>query len=128
MPDAKVTMNRAMTEAQLFESVRAHLDAFKWRFYHTHNSRRSNAGFPDIVAVRQTTGHDKPSRLAFIELKREKGKLTDAQQAWNEDLFLTSIEGSYGCGESTRCEGVRFDVYLWRPSDLSSGRIEEALR
>jgi len=63
-----------------------------WRTYHTHDSRRSNPGFPDIVAV-------KGSRLIFLELKSEKGKVKVEQIKWLDDLVRTHSE-----------------VYLVRPS------------
>jgi len=44
-----------------------------WWSYHTHDSRRSTPGFPDLVLIR-------PPRVMFIELKRETGRLTTAQK------------------------------------------------
>jgi len=43
--------NPRLTEAQLFELIR---ETCKWKHilcYHTHDSRRSGAGFPDLVLV-----------------------------------------------------------------------------
>jgi hypothetical protein len=65
-----------------------------WRTYHTHDSRRSAPGFPDLVLVR-------PPRLVFAELKTQRGRISPAQREWFEDL--------------RRCQGV--EVYLWKPSD-----------
>ncbi len=42
--------------------------------YHTHDSRRSEAGFFDLVIVTWDT------RLLFRELKTTKGKLSKAQE------------------------------------------------
>lgn len=50
------------------------------------------AGFPDLVMV-------KGNRLIFAELKREKGKVTEAQKVWLKRLEATGAE-----------------CYLWRPS------------
>lgn len=44
------------------------------RIYHTFDSRRSTHGFPDLVIVRD--------RVVYLELKREKTKLTDEQKGW----------------------------------------------
>jgi hypothetical protein len=74
-----------------------------WRTYHTLNSRGAAAGFPDLTMVRGT-------RLVFAELKKEKGKATDAQQAWLDDL--------------ARVETV--EARLWRPSDIDE--VEGMLR
>jgi hypothetical protein len=50
-----------------------------WRCYHTHDSRRSSPGFPDLVMVKQ-------DHLIFAELKRKGGKLTPEQLNWMHDL------------------------------------------
>ena len=63
-----------------------------WRVYFTWGSLHSPAGFPDLVLCR-------PSRLAFIELKSDKGKLTDAQWKWLNDLKACNVE-----------------VHVWKPS------------
>lgn len=47
--------------------------------YHTHDSRRSQPGFPDLTLVR-------PGRLIFLELKRIGGKATLDQRCWIEAL------------------------------------------
>lgn len=64
--------------------------------YHTHDSRRSQAGFPDIVAV----GH---GRCLFIELKTDDApkRLPLEQEAWKDGL--------------EECRGVEY--YCWRPRD-----------
>ena len=73
-----------------------------WMVYHTYDSRRSTAGFPDLVLV-------KPPVVVFAELKTEKGKTSEEQRIWLEQLGLcTDIE-----------------VHLWRPSNWDE--IEERL-
>jgi hypothetical protein len=61
------------------------------------------AGFPDLVLVR-------PPRLLFVELKRQTGRTSPAQDAWLAALFA--------------CDGV--ECYVWRPGDWAS--VEEVLR
>lgn len=61
-----------------------------WRVYHTHDSRRSDSGFPDLVMLRE--------RLIVAELKMPEGRLTAAQANWLD---------------SFRSVGV--PAYEWRP-------------
>lgn len=73
--------------------------------YHTHDSRRSAPGFPDLVLC-------KPERkVIFIELKTESGKPTNHQLLWIGAL---------------RSAGA--DARLWRPRHFDSCEIQEALR
>lgn len=64
--------------------------------YHTHDSRRSAAGFPDCTIVGKRG-------IVFAELKREKGKPTPAQEKWLWEL------GRHNGGPVWVC--------LWKPSD-----------
>jgi hypothetical protein len=48
--------------------------------YHTHDSRRSDPGFPDVVLAG-------PGGVAFLELKRAKGgRVSKAQREWLDTL------------------------------------------
>lgn len=67
------------------------------------NMRRNVPGFPDIVAVR---GED----LWFIELKADRGKLTEHQKTWLDALKRVK----------------RVHVALWRPEHLD--QIMEVMR
>ncbi|MCR4338797.1 MAG: VRR-NUC domain-containing protein [Gemmatimonadaceae bacterium] len=70
-----------------------------WRHFHAYRSTKSPAGFPDLTLVRE--------RIIFVELKTERGKLTDAQKDWIEALLHAGAE-----------------AYVWRPADLDrAGRI-----
>ena len=57
---------------------------YGWLAYHTHDSRRSTAGFPDLVLV-------KPPHVLFLEVKRENGRLSVAQADW--------LAALWGCNE-----------------------------
>lgn len=80
------------------------------RVYHTFDSRRSRAGFPDIVATRiRPDGWT----MLFVELKSEVGKLSDEQRQWLADL--STIAALVNRGEGW----VRMIVDIWRPSDAA---------
>lgn len=74
--------------------------------YHPRYSLGSEPGWPDLTLVRR-----RDRRLLFAELKSEKGFLSTRQAEVLELL-----------------EEVGMEVHIWRPSDLSSGRIAEVLR
>lgn len=73
--------------------VEALAAALGYRLYHTHDSRRSAAGFPDLVLLKP------PRPPIYAELKTERGRVSPAQQEWISDL------------QEAGCE-----VYIWRPS------------
>lgn len=93
-----------VTEKQLMQAVVELAQLLGYLTYHTYDSRRSNMGFPDLVLAR-------PGRLVFAELKAERGKVSPAQTVWARLLSAAPAE-----------------VFLWRPSDWTSGAIEAALR
>lgn len=64
-----------------------------WTVYHTHDSRRSNPGWPDLALVRD--------RLVIAELKTDTGKLSADQERWLDLLTNAGVE-----------------TYVWRPRDL----------
>lgn len=87
-----------LTERQLQEMVIALARARGWLCYHTFDSRRSAAGFPDLVLARNGV-------VLFAELKSEKGRLREDQRSWINAL-----------GEI---------AHVWRPSDFDE--IKEVL-
>ncbi len=64
------------------------------RYYHTYDSRRSNAGFPDLVIVGKNA-------VIYAELKSSTGRVSTAQREWHDDLA--------SAGQP---------VYVWRPEDI----------
>ena len=92
--DGRRVLDSALSERDFQAQLIQLAELTGWRTYHTYDSRRSNPGFPDLVLVRAP-------RVIFAELKRERGRVTDAQRAWAEEL--------------AECAGVEY--YLWRPSD-----------
>lgn len=73
--------------------------------YHTHDSRRSQPGFPDLVLINSRTG-----RTLWRELKSAKGRIRKEQQIW--------IDGLKAAGH---------DAEFWRPEDWFSERIKNEL-
>jgi hypothetical protein len=64
-----------------------------WAHFHVYNSRKSVAGWPDLVLVRGPV-------ILFAELKSRGGRTTADQERWIELL-----------------RGARQTVFVWRPSD-----------
>jgi hypothetical protein len=83
-----------MTEKAFLQMVLDLAKLCHWSVYHTHDSRHSAAGFPDLVLLR-------PPRLIFAELKSDKGQLTTEQASW-----LHKLEQVPG-----------ISVFVWKPSD-----------
>lgn len=104
--DYRALQAKAMSERQLQDQVIALAERMGFIVYHTHDSRRSQKGFPDLVLV-----HPKQRRVLWRELKSETGTTTPEQKAWISTLSLV--------GE---------DVDVWRPRDWMGGRIENELR
>ncbi len=68
-----------MSEAELQSLVRDAADLHGWLTYHTHDSRRSDAGFCDLVMVRG-------NHVLFVELKSATGRLRPDQVVWMDAL------------------------------------------
>lgn len=94
-----------MPEEVLLQTVREMARAYGYLEFHPYDSRRSTPGFPDCVFVHPVAG-----RLLFRELKTVVGKVTSAQQTW--------LDGLTAAGQ---------DAAVWRPEDLTSGRIQREL-
>jgi hypothetical protein len=104
-----------MTEKQLQQAILDCARHLGWLAYHTHDSRHSAAGFPDLLMLRGP-------RLVFAELKTETGRLSHEQQAWL-DAFSSVARSLYA-----RDPAAGFDGFVWRPKDWTSGEVEAVLR
>ena len=82
------------SEAELQGAVIDLAERLRWLVYHTHDSRHSAKGFPDLCLARG-------ERLVFAELKTENGKLSDAQREWLQALEIAGAE-----------------CFVWRPSQF----------
>lgn len=69
----------AAPESDVQTSVRNDAAQYGWRHYHTHNSQRSEPGWPDSFLV-------KGPYAVVAELKKEGAKLPTEQREWLEAL------------------------------------------
>lgn len=90
------------SEKQFMQTVTDLAGVFGWLVFHTHDSRRSQPGFPDLFMLRGR-------RAIGAELKSARGKATFDQTMWLSRMRDAGIE-----------------AYLWFPSDKQ--RIAEVLR
>lgn len=95
----------AMTEKELMQSVLDCARLLGWKTYHTFDSRRSEYGFPDIVAIRRD-----PDRVLVAELKREGKHPTEKQLLWLSYF-----------------DAVGIPVYVWTPSSWLDDSIQRIL-
>ena len=91
-----------VSEKQFMAEVVRFARRNNWLIYHTTNSRKSAAGFPDLILIRG-------NRLIVAELKVARNEPTPAQERW-----LCAFHGA----------GVK--AYLWRPEHW--GEIIETLK
>lgn len=102
--EARLRDALAMPEKALLEQVREAARVLGLRCYHTHDSRRSEPGFPDVVLVGR-------HGVLWRELKTHTGRLTRDQQDWIDRLHIAGQ-----------------DAAVWRPSDLITGRVLDQMR
>lgn len=97
MPDNLVDIQDLLpdeTEAVFQARLLRYASIYGFSFrYHTFNSRRSTAGYPDLTLLNPDAG-----AAVLVEVKTDKGKLTQAQRDW---LYAIA-----NCG---------IDAALWRP-------------
>lgn len=103
--DYQDQMTLAWSEEQLQDHVCQLLDAGGWTWHHETDSRRSKAGFPDLVML-----HPRWGVLLWRELKSEKGRVRPDQQRWLDDLVTSGQDAS-----------------VWRPRDVVSGVVQSTL-
>ena len=96
---------REMSEASLQRRVLGLARELGWLAYHTHDSRRSQPGWPDLAIVSA-----KRRRFLVAELKKERGVVSKDQHTWLTALAAAGIE-----------------THVWRPADLLDGTILRAL-
>jgi hypothetical protein len=92
-----------MSEAELQRLITCACANIGLLYYHTHDSRRSVPGFPDLVI----TGR---GGVLFRELKSAYGRLTPEQRRWGSTLARAGSDWS-----------------TWRPVDWEGGLIVHEL-
>ncbi|HEY3953913.1 MAG TPA: hypothetical protein VGM53_11085 [Streptosporangiaceae bacterium] len=92
-----------MSEAELQRRVLKLCREYSVLAFHDNDSRRNDAGYPDLTLV----GID---GVAWAELKAEHEQLRREQTIWRYRILAAG----------QRC-------YVWRPADLHSGAIDEVL-
>lgn len=95
---------KSITEAEWQGFVASYAQLNGWTVFHVFDSRRSNAGWPDLTCVRD-------GRVVFAELKSESGKVTQAQQWWVDEL-----------GKVAAASDGAVEAHIWRPSDENTVR------
>lgn len=93
--ELRAHLDRSMTERDFQQQIIDLATTLGYWVHHTPDSRRSTPGWPDLVLMR---GGESP-RLYFVEVKKEKGRVTREQQ-----MVLDLLTD---CGQN---------AYVWRPS------------
>ena len=91
---AKEFVQSITLEDPFLRSIIDAAERYKWLWFHDEDSRRNQAGLPDLILCSY-------GRLIMAELKRQKGRLRPAQKRWHDAL----------------CRVERVEVPIWRPSD-----------
>lgn len=95
--------DHAMRERELQANVQELCTWLGLRFFHVHDSRRSQPGFPDLVIVGA-------GRVIFRELKAKGGRISPEQRDWIKDL-----------------NDAGADVRVWYVADWQAGTIRKEL-
>lgn len=105
LDEYRQTLAKNMSEVTLQSKCEMLARELGWLFYHTYDSRRSVAGFPDLVLIYPATG-----RIVVRELKSMKGTASADQKTW-----LAGFEAA----------GI--DTGLWRPIDYLNETVLHTL-
>jgi hypothetical protein len=87
-------MGYSISEKDWQEDVEYFATLFGWKKYHTHDSRRSDPDFPDLIMVRR-------NRCIVTELKVDGKNPTPGQQGWLDAFKEAGAE-----------------TYCWHPSEI----------
>lgn len=85
-----------MSEAHFQKRVTDLCTLLGLAWHHETDSRRSHAGFPDLVIVARPPAEG----VVFAELKTDNGRVRPEQEWWHTKLRAAGVE-----------------VHVWRPAD-----------
>jgi G:T-mismatch repair DNA endonuclease (very short patch repair protein) len=81
----KTAQMAAVNEKELLQQVIDAASLLHLLAYHAHDSRRSAAGFPDVVIAGRTG-------VLYVELKTKHGRPTREQKTWLDALKTAGAE------------------------------------
>lgn len=115
---AMPTLAAAMTEANLQSAVIDLAQELGWMVFHARTGRTGSgawltymagqSGYPDLTLARKGT-------VLFVELKSEKGRLSEGQKEWGQHLTPNQRNACHS-------------YHVWRPLDWIDGTVETVLR
>jgi hypothetical protein len=109
VPVKEQTTKIPLAEKDFQRAVIDYAKLRNWLVFHDTDSRKNSRGLPDLILCRP--GRDgKHGRLAFVELKTDRGRLRPEQKEWLEALATVSC----------------VETYVFRPSQWQE--IERILR
>ena len=100
----------SLTENEFQNAIITLAEDTGWLWYHTYDSRRSPAGFPDLVLVRD-------GYLILAELKTQRGEMTEEQEEWAHELRLVQKGLNIFVDDVAFSRPRRVRYFVWRPSD-----------
>lgn len=101
MKEVVMEMRTRISEKAFMQMIIEAAVLLGYLVYHTYDSRRCVAGFPDLVLVRPART-DRAGRVIFAELKVGRNKTTQEQDSWLAALLSTQAF-------------TRIEAYTWRP-------------
>jgi hypothetical protein len=104
--EARAKVILAWSEQELQTHLIGVAESLGWMAYHTHDSRRSQAGYPDLHLIHPVRGIS-----LFRELKSTKGRISPDQKKWAHALRLAGHDFAY-----------------WYPVDVVTGAALEQLQ
>lgn len=105
LDEYRLTIAKNMSEATLQTKCEMAAKELGWIAYHTYDSRRSPAGFPDLVMIHPPSGY-----LVVRELKSMKGTTTKDQDMWLAGFAAAGV-----------------DTGVWRPIDYVNETVIRTL-